>query len=264
MRCCQRTSPNIGRHVLPRMEPDQPSSDTGNVLSATVPASSGASRAAGLTAMPSEHGTRVTCPVTQVLNQAGVTCLNRFAPLGEDAEGIPVPSRPEEFAMTECSDTESCELAERPCRRLRLTWNASAPDMVPPTDSHDQRLARVRRVMQRERRDRAVQAASDFVASVVERVGPVDLAGEVPRGVRRLRWSVFNVPLLWAAAAGDDDCAVLEWSSARAVSLPSMFVDGVQVPALEVLHIGWRVLCDTMRSWGVSSREDFAEWMHRQ
>ena len=24
------------------------------------------------------------------------------------------------------------------------------------------------------------------------------------------------------------------------------------------------MLCDAMRSWGVSSREDFAEWMHRQ
>ena len=175
--------PNIGRHVLPRMEPD-------------------ALRAAGLTAMPSERGSRVTCSATQVLNQAGVTCLNRFAPLGEDAEGIPVPSRPEEFVMTECSDTESCELVERPCRRLRLTWNASAPDVVLPTDSHDQRLARVRRVMQRERRDRAVQAASDFVSSVVERVGPVDLAGEVPREVRWLRWSVFNVPLMWGCSCG--------------------------------------------------------------
>ena len=154
--------PNIGRHVLPRMEPDQPSSDAENVLSATVPALSGALRAAGLTAIPRE-----------------------------------------------------------------------------------------------------VQAASDFVSSVVERVGPVDLAGEVPREVRRLRWSVFNVPLMWAAAAGDDSCAVLGWLSARAVSLPPMFVDGVQVSALEALHIGWHVSCDTMRSWGVSSREDFAEWMHR-
>ena len=166
--------------------------------------------------------------------------------------------------MTECSDTESCELIERPSRRLRLTWNASAPDVVPPTDSHDQRLARVRRVMQRERRDRAVQAASEFLSSVVERVGPVDVVGEVPREVRRLHWSVFNVPLMWAAAAGDDDWAVLGWLSARAVNLPPVFVDSVQVPALEALHIGWRVLCDTMRSWGVSSREDLAEWMHRQ
>ena len=33
--------PNIGRHVRPRMEPDQLSSDAENVLSATVPASSG-------------------------------------------------------------------------------------------------------------------------------------------------------------------------------------------------------------------------------
>ena len=173
--------PNIGRHVLPRTESDQLSCDAENVLSATVPASSGALRAAGLTAMPSEHGSRVICPATQVLNQAGVTCLNRFAPLGEDAEGISVPSRPEEFAMTECSDTESCELVERPCRRLRLTWNASAPDVVPPTDSHDQRLARVRRVMQRERRDRAVQAASDFLSSAVERVGPVDLIWRSPQ-----------------------------------------------------------------------------------
>ena len=120
------------------------------------------------------------------------------------------------------------------------------------------------RVMQRERRDRAVQAASDFLSSVVERVGPVDLGGEVPREVHRLRWSVFNVPLMWAAVGGHDDCAVLGWLSARAVSLPPMFVDGVQVPALEALRIGWRMLCDTMRSWGVSSREDFAEWMHRQ
>ena len=95
--------PNIGRHVLLRMEPDQLSSDAENVLSATVPASSGVLRAAGLTAMPSEHGSRVIRPARQVLNEEGVTCLNRFAPLGQDAEGISVPSRPEEIAMTECS-----------------------------------------------------------------------------------------------------------------------------------------------------------------
>ena len=213
--------------------------------------------------MPSEHGSRATCPVTQISNEA-VSSHNRFAPLGEDGDGVTVRSRPEEFAMTECSDTASCELAERPSRRLRLTWNASAPNEVPPTDSHHQRLTRVRRLMQRERRDRAIQAASDFLSSVVERVGPVDVSGEVPREVRRLRWSVFNVPLMWAAAEGNDDCAVLGWLSAQAENLPPMFVDSVQVPALEALHMGWRVLCGTMRSWGVSSREDFAEWMHRQ
>ena len=105
-----------------------------------------------------------------------MTYQNRFAPLGEDADGIPVPSRPEEFGMTECSDTESCELV-RPSRRLRLT--------LEPIDTRA-----------------TVQA--DFLSSVVKRVGPVDVVGEVPREFRRLRWSVFNVPLLWAAAAGDE------------------------------------------------------------
>ena len=181
--------------------------------------------------MPSD-GSCFTCPLIQISKPS-----NRFAPLSEDADGIPVQSRPEEFAMTECSDTESCQLVEPPSRRLRLTWNASAPDVVPPTDSHNQRLARVRRVMQRERRDR-VQAASDFLSSVVERVGPVDVVGEVPREVRQLRWSVFNVTLMWVAVAGDDDCAVLGWLSARAVNTPPMFVDNVQVPALEASHIG--------------------------
>ena len=89
MRCCQRTSPNIGRHVLPRMEPDQPSSDTGNVLSATVPASSGASRAAGLTAMPSEHGTRVICPVTQVFEPSRCDVSEQVCSVRRGCRGNP-------------------------------------------------------------------------------------------------------------------------------------------------------------------------------
>ena len=47
-----------------------------------------------------------------------VTLHKRFAPLNEAAEAVSGASRPEEFAMTEGSDTESCELQERPSRRL--------------------------------------------------------------------------------------------------------------------------------------------------
>ena len=82
--------------------------------------------------------------------------------------------------MTECSHTESCELVERLRKKLRVMRNPSAPEELAPKKNHDQRLARVRRVMQRERRDKAVQAASDFVPSVVQRVGFVDVVGEVP------------------------------------------------------------------------------------
>ena len=66
-------------------------------------------------AMQSAIGGRVNLPSVEVLPSSQVPSRgpsrNRFAALCQDAEGIPAPSRPEEFAMTEGSDTESCELA---------------------------------------------------------------------------------------------------------------------------------------------------------
>ena len=57
--------------------------------------------------------------------------------------------------------------------------------------------------MHREARDRVVHEATDFLILAVDRVGHVDPGGEIPREVRRLQWSAFNVPLMWAAAAND-------------------------------------------------------------
>ena len=169
-----------------------------------------------------------------------VTLQNRFDPLIHDANSAPAVSRPEEFAMTEASEEAA------------------------PMDSHDQRLERVRRVVQRERNDRRVLAASEFVITAAERIGFVDPGGEIPRQVRQLRWSVFNVPLMWVAAAGEDDCAVLGWMSARAENLPHITINGEHVPAPEALRVGWEALRDTFRLWDIRSREDLAEWMHRQ
>ena len=48
--------------------------------------------------------------------------------------------------------------------------------------------------------------------SLAERVGRVDLsAGFVLREIRRQQWSFLNIPLMWAASAGDRSCAVLQW-----------------------------------------------------
>ena len=113
-----------------------------------------------------------------------VTLQNRFDRLIHDADSAPAVSRPEEFAMTEASSTESQELG-RPNRRLKLVWNPAAQDEAAPMDSHDQRLERVRRVVQRERNDRRVLAASEFVTTAAERIGFVDLGGEIPRQVRK-------------------------------------------------------------------------------
>ena len=157
------------------MEPVLPSPGD---LSATVPASSGALRAAGAMggAMQSVIGGRVNLPSAEVppSSQARGPSRNRFAALSQDAEGIPAPSRPEEFAMTEGSDTESCELVVRPSRRLTLRWNPSVPDDVAPMDSHDERLARVRDAIHQERRQRQVLDAEAFFTRVCERVGPLN------------------------------------------------------------------------------------------
>ena len=70
--------------------------------------------------------------------------------------------------------------------------------------------------------------------------------------MRRLQWS------------NDQDCAILEWLNQQTESLPPVLVNGCEVAAQEALRVGWDVLCHTMRSWGVRSREDLAEWIHQQ
>ena len=59
--------------------------------------------------------------------------------------------------------------------------------------------------------DRVVHAAIEFLILAVDRVVHVGPGGEISREVRRLQWSAFNVPLMWAAAANDQECAILEW-----------------------------------------------------
>ena len=66
-----------------------------------------------------------TCPQREAETAGGgsVTLHNRFAPLNEAADAVSGVSRPKEFAMTEGSDTESCEFQGRLSRRLRLVWD---------------------------------------------------------------------------------------------------------------------------------------------
>ena len=71
---------------------------------------------------------RVVCQQRQSRRVVlGVETHNRFSLLQDtQLEG----SRPEEVAMTECSDTESCELTGRPSRRLRLDNESQAGPKV--------------------------------------------------------------------------------------------------------------------------------------
>ena len=103
------------------------------------------------------------------------------------------------------------------------------------------RLMRVREALQRDGQPPEVRRAIEVVRSLAARIGQVDPEGGVPRVIRRQQWSVFNVPLMWAAAAGDRSCAVLEWlaQSVRNVSIP---VCGVEMPGHEAVMAGWEAL----------------------
>ena len=118
--------------------------------------------------------------------------------------------------------------------------------------------------MQREQRDeadtRSVDAASEFVRRLVERVCPFPIEDGVPREIRQ-QWSVFNVPMMWAASEGDQECAVLNWVSTIADRLPVQTLLG-EMTGREVAQVEWRALHAAMRSWGITSREDLSEWIH--
>ena len=86
----------------------------------------------------------------------------------------------------------------------------------------------------------------------------------MPRQLRHQQWSAFNVPLMWAAASGDADCHLLQWLEARAERLPPMRVGDEQISGRATVRTGWEVLRNTLQSWGITSREHLAEWIHNQ
>ena len=154
---------------------------------------------------------------------------NRFTALDDCPEPVVhVMSEGTHETGTSASDTESLECGPRiQRRRLSLVWNAESnqpgevPEVSPvsrtqvdPPDSHDQRFARVRHTMQQERRldvqQRQIRDTENFVNTVSRRVGITDDVDGIPRVLRRQQWSIFFVPLMWAAAEGTD--SVVCWS----------------------------------------------------
>ena len=218
-----------------------------------------------VTGSPSGDGPQVVAPtqhdsvvVADVSRQAapspafarGARASIRFFSLATESEDEQTP------AHMRCSDTERIPERMIRRRRLHLRWGAEAcPETVPvtqvdPGDSHDHRLARVRHAMQHERRldarHRQIRDAENFIRDVSRRVGPIDVADGVPRVLRRQQWSPFYVPLMWAAAEGDRQCALLKWMISLARTLP--LLDGQVITSEEALTVGWEVLHNAMRS----------------
>ena len=110
---------------------------------------------------------------------------------------------------------------------------------------------------------RDVHKAAQVVRNLADRVGHVNGNQDVPRAIQQ-QWSAFNVPSMWAAAAGDDTCPVLQWLASAAQHVESMFVAGSIVSGHDAAVVGWEALSEVMRSWDIRSREDLSEWIHRQ
>ena len=64
--------------------------------------------------------------------------------------------------------------------------------------------------------------------------------------------------LMWSAAEGNSQCAMLEWLVSTAEQLPPMNFCGEQVPGREVATMSWEVLHK------IESREGLSEWFHQQ
>ena len=56
------------------------------------------------------------------------------------------------------------------------------------------------------------------------------------------------MPLMWAAAEGDRQCALLEWMISLARTLPLLDINGQVITSEEALTVGWEVLHNAMRS----------------
>ena len=110
-----------------------------------------------------------------------------------------------EFDLTRCdssedslSDTASCtQIAPR--RRLSLVWNNERPE--PQAEQIGEQP--VQWVLE-------TRVAWGLIRDLARRIGVVQPEDPIPRAIRQQRWSSINVPLMWAAAGGDETTPVLK------------------------------------------------------
>ena len=179
--------------------------------------------------------TRDEDDVNTVPASSGAVAAQLGAISGDPGQFVSVPTVPgervpvREFDLTRCdsdediqrdghviteSVTESCREVVRPSRRLRLMWSQEQVAV----DSHDERLVRVRQMVQEEVRggqpqvtDRDVHGVIALFSNLARRVGAVPRGAPLPAAIRSQRWSPLMVPLLWSAAGEDQSVPIVEW-----------------------------------------------------
>ena len=110
--------------------------------------------------------------------------------------------------------------------------------------------------------NREVRAVSNLFNVLARRVGASSVEADLPRGIPQQKWSPVYVPLLWAAARGDESTPVLDWLVERAhfIDEAIQFHGGDTEPSV-ALTTAWAALRQVMRSWGIRAREDLSDWL---
>ena len=135
---------------------------------------------------------------------------------------------------------------------------------VEPPDSLSARVQRVRERLRGSQCDRRVRSAIEVITSLAARVEPWQDDQEIHPAMQRQQWSALNIPLLWAVAEGDRHCHVLLWLVQACHQVESITVTGVPMAGREAVMVAWDAVSNLMRCWGVHTREDLSEWVHRQ
>ena len=174
----------------------------------------------------------------------------------------------EVFAMSDCSDTESCidvaahQSSARTRRRLsRPIMGVSGSDIESDVPNRRRRL----RVVRNDDPNSEAQTALTRLNVLTRRVGAVPVGAPVPVAIRQHRWSPLFVPLLWSAAGIEATTPVLEMlvSTASSVSEPIQF-HGSNTAAAEAVRVGWTALRGVLRMWAVDAQLQLSDWLRNQ
>ena len=86
---------------------------------------------------------------------------------------------------------------------------------------------------------RETRVAWGLIRDLARRIGVVQPEEPIPRVIRQQRWSPLNVPLMWAAAGGDDTNPVLDWLVERLRSCEPVVHYGGSMEASVAVRTGW-------------------------
>ena len=78
---------------------------------------------------------------------------------------------------------------------------------------------------------RDVLAMERFVRDLATRIGPQVEGAPIPSAVRRQRWSLMNVPIMWAAAGQEQNTPVVDWLVLTLHDAPEVDFHGGQLDA---------------------------------